>query len=151
MGDNDPAKWEMLEAYLFDHVEEGTDFSVTEYADATGIEVDEASGHIQNYLTQQRRKRSKALYMLHRVAGTRTRNARWSVGIRTKDAREVRDAFENDMASRIMQALVPDLRHLAAQNPRAAAMVDDQIHTLVEGWVKVLHGTITQALEEDDS
>ena len=85
--------WEQLEAYLFDHKQAGTKFTVHDYAGFADLEVSEGSAHIQGYLDEQRQtdRPSKALFTLSRVPGTRTRSAVWRwVSSRTTPARSAR-------------------------------------------------------------
>jgi hypothetical protein len=82
------APWERLEKFLRTHDKDGSDFSVAEYVTAEGLGDNvEGSEAVQDYLREQRKRKSESLYVLRRVPGTRTRAARWAVGVKTKDAR----------------------------------------------------------------
>lgn len=142
-------KWERLELFLFDHDKDGTDFSVREYAEAANIEADVASAHIQDHLRAQRREGSKTLFVLRRVPGTRTTNARWAVGARTKDARHLGMALHDDVLRKVMRAFVPDLRRIAELNPRAARATEAQIESVVSGAMKVLEAAAIGAPPND--
>jgi len=131
-------RWERLEQYLFDHEKLGSNFSVHEYADAEGMDAAEGSIDIQNYLRAQRGPKSKTLFVLRRMPKTRTRTARWAVGIKTKDARLVGDAFANDVRTKVMRAVRPDLLRLRTINPRTGKLAESQITALIDHMLPLL-------------
>jgi hypothetical protein len=132
-----PSDWELLEPFLAAR-KPGEDFSAAEYAASEGIEREEASWRIQAYLTAQRGSRSKTEFVLHRVPGTRTRTARWAHGVRAKDARAHGATLTDDVRTRVLRALQPDLERVATLNPRATKLVEGQITAIVDGAMKVL-------------
>jgi hypothetical protein len=131
-------RWETLEQYLFDYDKPGTDFSVYEYAEATGIDTIQASDHIQAYLGAQRGVRSKTLYVLRRVPGTRTKRARWAVGIRVQDARLHGATLGDDVRRRVIRAFRPDIQRIRTLNPRSAKSVEAQIEAVIAHAVPLL-------------
>ena len=130
--------WEVLEAYLFDHKDVGSTFTVHDYAESKELETAEASAHIQAYLDEQRQEDSRALYTLSRVPGTRTRSAVWEVGTKVRNARQIGATFYDDVKAKVERALVPDLTHLAVRNQRAAKVTQAQIGAVVEHAMKLL-------------
>lgn len=143
-------RWERLEAYLFDHEKEGSDFGVEEYVAEMGFdEVAEGTGDIQAYLDAQRRRDSKTLYVLRRVPGTRTRSARWAVGVRSRDARLIGAGFYDDVRRRVQRAFMPDILRIRTINPRAARRVETQINAIVDGAMKVL-AAAAQGMDRND-
>lgn len=141
-------RWERLEEYLFDHDKDGTDFSSREYAAATGLDPEDASLDIQGYLTAQRGVRSRTLYVLRRKPGTRTFNARWAVGAKSRDARLVGRTFFDDTRARVLRAFKPDLIRIRAINPRAARQVEAQIDSVIEGALLVLETAATLGADD---
>lgn len=130
-------RWERLEQYLAT-LSVGSDFAACDYAEAAGLEHVEASADIQAYLAAQRAEDSNTNYVLRRQAGTRTRNARWVIGVKTADARKIGRALFDDTACKVQRAMVPDLQRLAALNPRAARVVDGQTRAVLQGALVVL-------------
>ena len=154
------ADWERLEQYLYDHNKLHTDFTVYDYAASEGLDTSLASIHIQAYLNAQRvRPRldkdgnpvggSGTAYVLRRVEGTRTRNARWAVGTRAKDAKAIGSAFSDDVLARAERAFRPDLLRLAEINPRQAARTRRQVRAVLNGALVVLQEA-AQGIGEDD-
>lgn len=143
-------RWERLEAYLFDFDLTGGSFSVYEYAAAVGISVAEASHDIQAYLYEQRKPdgRAHALYVLRRMPGTRTRNARWAVGQRTRNVADVGRSLHSDVRRRVLRAVAPDLRQIGAINPRAAKRAERAITSIVDGALVVLEQAVEGIGEE---
>jgi|SRR5215471_1939388 len=145
------ARWERLEEYLFDKDLLGKDFSAKEYAEEKGFEyVEEATFDIQYYLRAQRSKRSRTLYILRRKPGTRTTNARWAVGARSKDARLIGKGLSSDTRRRVERAFMPDLRRLGAINPRARKLVESQIEMVIDGAMRILEAASQGAYHGDD-
>jgi len=142
-------RWERLEEYLFDHDKDGSDFTVYDYAEASEEEVPEASLDIQGYLVAQRRLRSRTLYVLRRQPGTRTKNARWAVGVRTKDASKIGRALYDDTKARVHRAFMPDLIRVRTLNPRAARRVELQIDAVIDGALKVLEVAVQGGGDDD--
>lgn len=140
-------RWQRLEQWLHDHGKNGTTFTVHEYAADEGFDADEASADIQAYLTAQRLQprwvedkdgsvkevdASKTVYVLKRMPGTRTRNAQWSVGVRTNDARLVGASFSDDVRAKVLGALMPDVKRMAALSPRTGKLVEQQLVAVVD-------------------
>src|SRR5215475_4150345 len=116
------SKWELLEEWLFEN--EITRFTVFDVAEAFEIEVAEASGLIQGYLRAQRQEGSNTLFVLKREG--RTRSAVWSCGQRQVDARMIGGTLFEDVAVKVQRAFAPDLRRLAARNPKAAKYAEQK-------------------------
>jgi hypothetical protein len=143
------SRWEKLEEYLFDHNKDGTEFTASEYAAIAEIDRPEASQRIQAYLSEQRSIESDTLYVLHRVTDTRTRSARWQVGIKTKDARQIGTAFYSDVTARVQRAIAPDLRRIALKSPGEAKRVGRQVGSLIDAAMKVLEAAVAGAYDEE--
>src|SRR5215207_3876041 len=147
------SRWEKLEEYLFDHDKTGSQFCARDYADDQDIDASEASARIQAYLHAQRnpkyRRDEGPLFVLNRVPGTRTRSARWKVGVRAANARQIGSALHDDVAARVRRALVPDLRRIAIKNPRAAKLATRQIEAIVDGAMKVLEAAVAGSYDDD--
>lgn len=132
-------RWERLEEYLFDHEKHGSEFTASEYAAEMGFDdVSEGTRDIQDYLAAQRRKKSKTLYVMRRVPGTRTKSARWMAGVKTRDARMVGKGLADDVGRTVMRAFVPDLLAIKVRNPRAGRQAENQIKAIVEGAMVIL-------------
>ena len=145
------ARWERLESYLFDHDKGGTEFTAEEYAEEVGHDsIAEGTWDIQSYLRAQRRQDPDTLYVLRRVQGTRTRNARWAVGVRTRDVRAISTGFYDDVRARVHRAFVPDLLAIKAKNPRAAKEVETKLMGIVDGALKVLEAASRGIGPDDD-
>lgn len=143
-------RWERLEEYLFTHDKQGTSFRASEYADEVGFDdVEEATADIQAYLRSQRRPKSKTLYVLHRMPKTRTSNAKWSVGVRSKDARLIGRALADDTKRRVFRAFMPDLVRLRKLNPRASKLVEAQIGAVIDGAMVIL-AAAAEGMSPDD-
>jgi len=134
------ARWRELELYLESLLDEGQDKftqgAVRDDLDLTGAE---ASDLIRSYLAAQRGTRSQTKYVLHRSG--RTSATTWTVGVRTSDAREVTGQFMGDFRHRLDIAVEPDLRRIAAVNPRAGRLVEraiDLMFAQIETTVGVL-------------
>lgn len=140
-----PQRWERLEDYLFTFKTYGGNFSAVEYAKAQEFSaVSEATGDIQSYLHAQRTG-GKTLYVLKREPGTRTRNARWAVGMKQEkaaDRRKLSRTFANDVRRRVTRALAPDLLAIARVNPAQAKAAEKQISAIVDGALVVLENSI---------
>ncbi len=131
-------RWERLEVYLFDHNKDGTEFRVHDYASEVSLDVGEGSLDIQSYLRAQRSPKSNTLYVLRRVPKTRTSNARWAVGVKTRDARLVGRALADDTKRRVERAFMPDLMRVRQLNPRTARRVEAQIEAVIDGAITIL-------------
>ena len=141
------SRWERLEEYLYD--KDDSSFSVYEYMDDTGLDAYDARMDIQSYLRAQRGSRSKTLYVLRRLPGTRTTNARWSAGVRTKDARHIGKALADDTKRRVMRAFQPDLIRLGMLNKRAKRQVEAQISAVIDGAMAIL-AAAAEGMQRDD-
>ena len=75
------------------------------------------------------------------------------MGIESHNARQIGKAFYDDVKAKVMRALVPDLTHLAARNPRAARLVEAQIEAVVEHAMKLLELAVMgeEPPRDDDS
>lgn len=142
-------QWERLQKYLDDHNKQGTDFDCAEYAAKIQLSHHEASADIQAYLYEQRRVSSEALYVLRRVPGTRTRGARWAVGMRTHDVALVGVAFYDDVVRKAERGLEPDLRRIAEINPRAARKTRLMVSQVLGPAMQLLAAAVQSDLEED--
>lgn len=111
--------WEEFEEYLFDRDLLGEEFNAAAVAEDQGISVAEASRFLQVYQDAQNRKNSKTLFVIRRVAGTRTTNAIWHVGARSADARGMAKQWKSDARRRIERVIEPTLVRVAEKNPRA--------------------------------
>jgi hypothetical protein len=153
-------RWERLQQYLFDHDRDNTHFTAVEYAAATGLSTEEATADIQSYLSAQRippRRnkdgdeiaRSATLYVLHRLPGTRTRNAQWAVGTRAANRKALGLALYDDTLRHAERAFQPDLVRLRQINPRQAKQVERQINMVLRGAMQVLRGAAQGVAEEE--
>lgn len=131
-------RWERLEAYLFDYDLLGGDFSSHEYAAKQGLVFHDASRDIQAYLVAQRSERTGTLYVLKRLPGTRTTNARWSVGVRTKDVRLIGQALHDDVRRRVMRAFAPDLHAIEHHNPAARKNAEKRVRAVIDSALPLL-------------
>lgn len=136
------AMWQTLEDDIDDYGLIGTDWSAAEYADFKGVEIPEASAIIQSYKTAQRGKRSTTKHVVHRVSGTRARSARWLIGAKAADVKQIGQAFAADIRCALNDAVVPDMQRIAAINPRAAVKVQTAVDALVNGVVPILMSAV---------
>lgn len=136
------ARWETVERFIDVHGLLSDSFTSAEYAASEGVSGAVASIYIQAHLDAQRGPRSRTKYVLKRMAGTRTRNARWSVGERAKDVRGLGLAFSNDVKLKWMRAVEPDIRRIAAINPLAARRAEIIIDATLDGALKVLEAAV---------
>ena len=134
-------RWEKMEAWLFDQYEDrpGT-FTSKELATNLDVSNQEASRLIRSYLDAQRGGKASTLYVLKREG--RTTNAVWSVGQRTVDARIIGHTLFEDVDAKIHRAFAPDLKRLAARNPRAARYVEAKLQAVVDGALVVLAAAV---------
>lgn len=135
-------KWEQVEDYLDTYGLSGGTFSSAEYSAAWGVSRSAASHHIQAYVAAQRAPKSRTKYVLQRVVGTRTSTSRWSVGEKTKDMRRLGLGFSNDVKTKWIRAVEPDIRRIAAINPAAAHRAEVIIEATCEGALKVLAAAV---------
>lgn len=143
------ARWEVFEEWLYDYDMTGKSFAVEDYAADKGIDVSDASEYVQSYLEAQRRQGSTTLYVLARCPGTRTRNARWQVGARTKHARQIGRGLHDDVRAKVIRTFLPDLRRVAQINPRAARASTAMVEAVVDGALRVLEAAV-QGLSPDE-
>lgn len=115
--------WEEFEDYLFDCDLSGQEFNHAAVMEDLGVDGKEATALIQAYLDAQHRAKSNTLFVLRRVTGTRTKNAMWHVGARSKDARALSKQWTNDAKRRIERAIAPDMARIGTKNPRAVPSV----------------------------
>lgn len=137
---NTATRWEALEQWIFDNEEEP--FTAVELASDWGTTTADATVTIQAYLDSQRRPNSNTLYVLKREG--RTTRSVWSVGQRTVDARVIGGVLFEDVAVKVKRAFEPDLKRLAAKNPRAARYAEQKIAAVVEGALVVLASAVDQ-------
>ncbi|MBA2742686.1 MAG: hypothetical protein H0U46_11845 [Actinobacteria bacterium] len=139
-------RWERLEAWLFDN--DTREFTVYELAGDLKIPTCEASALINAYLAAQRSVNPTTLYVLKRQG--RTRNAVWSVGQRTADARIIGGTLFEDVAVKVRRAFEPDLQRIAERNPRAAKYADAKIAAVMDGALKVLAAAVDSSFSDED-
>jgi hypothetical protein len=146
-------QWLVFEEWLATTHSPGDTFTSREYAYTTGLDPNDASDHLQAYQRRQRleiRHNNKGeqiggpytAYVLRRLPGTRTNSAVWTFGVRSKDIDKISQTWARDLRYRFMAAVGPDIRRVAAINPRAAKKAENVIETIVDGALKVLVGTI---------
>jgi hypothetical protein len=135
-------RWESVEAYIEHNVAAGAAFTSLQYAAANGLSGAEASEHIQAYLTAQRASRSRTKYVLHRQPGTRTKNAHWTVGVKSKDVRLLGLGFADDVKTKWMLAVEPDIRRIATVNPSAARRAEKVCDATFDGALAVLEAAV---------
>jgi hypothetical protein len=87
----------------------------------------------------QRGAKARTKYVVRRMAGTRTKSARWAFGQRTRDARQIGKAFSDDVVSKALRAFEPDLNRIAALNPRAARQVERTLKATMENAIALLN------------
>lgn len=133
-------KWEQFEAEILDAYGVGAHLTNRYIAEDWGIEPREASALIQSYLGAQRRG-SKTRYMLVREG--RTSRAIWTLGARSKDARQVIGQFGRDVKCRMLRAVAPDLQRVATINPRARSVIEEQLEPLLDGVASVIQAMIS--------
>jgi hypothetical protein len=134
--------WRTMEQYIDENLSIGESFTSTQYAADQGITGARASKHIQGYLQAQRGERSRTRYVLKREPGTRTHSARWSVGERSADIRTAGITFSDDVKKKWMSAVEPDIRRIAAINPKAARRAENIIEATLDGAIKVLEAAV---------
>ena len=135
------SRWEKMEAWLFDNYEDRTGtFTSQELAQSMDVSRQEASRLIRSYVEAQRRGNTSTLYVLKREG--RTSQAEWSVGQRTADARIIGQTLFEDVNVKVRNAFAPDLRRLAARNPRAARYVEAKLSAVVDGALVVLAAAV---------
>ncbi len=130
--------WERLEEWLFDH--EGETFDTYRLSNEMKVTAPAASGMVQSYLSAQRRKHARTLYVLHREG--RTTKAVWSFGIRAADARAIGNTLSDDVRAKVLRAFAPDLKRIATRNPRAARLAERQIHSVIDGALVILAAAV---------
>ena len=138
------SKWTEFEEWLFDNKDPGDELTSKEFAESFGVDRREASSYIEAHLDEQRRPGSKALYTLHRKPGTRTTSAVWVTGQRAADRRAIERAFADDVARKATIALIPDIQHLAARNPRQAQRVEEDVRTLVDHLLPLIKRALAE-------
>lgn len=142
-------KWEQFEAWLFEHLPLGGRIgSNRDLAEAADITPAEASAWIASYLDAQRSKKATTLYVLRRGGG-RTTNAEWWSGVRSADAGAVGHMYFDDTRAKFRRAVEPDLRRIAARNPRAAKRCATLIDAISDGAMRVLQAAVGLTDEED--
>ncbi len=122
--------WLVFEQEVLDQLGVGASFSAVSIAQEYGIDGKDASEWIQRYLSAQRSPKSQTKYMLHRQA--RTTAAVWTIGARTKDARDRLGQFGDDIITTLRRAVRPDIHRLAEVNPRAARVVGAALDPLLD-------------------
>lgn len=135
-------RWELVEEYIDTYGMLNESFSAVEYAATNGLSTPTASAYLQAYITAQRGAKSRTKYVLKRMPGTRTRNARWSVGERVKDVRSLGMTFSGDVKAKWLKAVEPDIRRIAAINPQAARRAEIIIDATLDGALKVLEAAV---------
>lgn len=148
-------KWERLEEWIFDRedaverrVIEKSAFTHADLADGLGLDSMEATYMIQSYLDAQRRSASTTLYVLKRKG--RTTASVWSVGHRTVDAKLIGGTLFEDVVVKVKNSYGPDLKRLAARNPRAAKYAEAKIAAVVEGALVVLASAVDSIFDPDE-
>lgn len=140
--------WELLEKWLFDNLTFGGSFDNRELADSCGIAPAKASAWIRSYLAAQRGPNSSTLYVLHRTG--RTSNARWQAGVRTADARGISHQYFDDVRTRFVRAVEPDLHAIAMRNPRAAKQCRAIVEAVGDGAMKLLQVAVGGSIVDGD-
>ena len=141
-------KWLTLEDWLVETMPDGGSFTHADVVSHFGVSGAEASRMVQSYLRAQRSEDSQTLYVLHRE--NRTAAAVWTAGVRTIDARQTSGQFFDDVAYRWIAAVTPDLRRIAAINPRAARKCRQIIRAVSEGAMTVLQVAVDGEIEGDE-
>ena len=113
-------QWEQLENYL--QRSNVGEFNSIALAQDLRISGAQASALIQAYLEVQRRPKSPTLFVLSRRG--RTSSAMWHAGQRSADVRSLTEQLLDDLAVKVNDALIPDLRRVANINPRAAHLAE---------------------------
>lgn len=144
------SRWERLEEFLFDYDKAGGEFTVHEYAAEIGLDTSEGTDDIQSYLRAQRSSKSTTLYVIKRNPATRTTTARWSVGVRTRDARLVGKTLYEDTRVKVKRAFMPDLVRIGSLNPRAKHLVEAQVDAVIDGAMKVLEMAVVGSFGEEE-
>lgn len=139
-------RWRRMEEWLT--LREPGEFNARQLALDLGIDTPEASGLISAYVGRQRNPHADTLYVLKREG--RTTAAVWSVGHRRKDANTMRYMLFDDVLVKVRRAFEPDMRRLAALNPRQAQYVEEKIEVVTEGAMKVLASAVDGAFARDD-
>lgn len=143
--------WEWFEVNVLDDLGIGSTFTNRNVASWYGITPDEASSYITAYVDAQRRPRNPGRYVLHREG--RTAAAWWTIGMRTDDARDVLGQWGDDIRHRARYAVEPDLRRIAARNPRAARFISSTLEPAVNGLVSMVEAmmaTVHWQPDDDD-
>lgn len=136
-------RWETFEEYLFEYDLLGQEFNHAAVVEDLGCSSYEATRLIQSYLDAQDRKDSSTLFVLRRVAGTRTSNTMWHVGARALDARGIGQQVTDDLKRRIERVVRPTLRRIGEKNPQALPAAEATVkcmNSAVELMVAMLNG-----------
>jgi phosphoribosyl-AMP cyclohydrolase len=112
------SSWRYLENNYLAGMQPGQAFNTADIVQTLGVTSHEATCLIQAYLVAQRAINSSTLYVLHRQG--RTRAAVWTVGVRSRDVKELTRQCMDDITIKVMDALAPDLRRMGVLNPRVA-------------------------------
>jgi len=139
--------WEQLEEWIFENHPTGGAFSNRELASRLGVSRRQASRLIRRYTDAQRRPRSRTLYVLHRNG--RTSRAVWRFGIRTADMRGIGGQYFDDVQQKFHRAVEPDLRRIAALNPRAARQCEAIIEAVGDSAMRLLQVAVGGAITAD--
>jgi hypothetical protein len=137
--------WESFEKEVLDSLGEESSFRADTLGEQLGIRfpTNAASRGIQVYLAAQRGPKSHTKYALHREG--RTRDAVWTIGTRTSDARAVVGQFGDDTRHRIVRALRPDLHRIASVNGRSLRAIEEQLAPAVDGVVQIIGAMMSVA------
>ena len=110
--------WKMFQdQYLVLHHENGSEFTNREAADVLNCTWQEASSYIQSQLGAQRAQKSKTLYVLTRVDGTRGPSSRWIVGEKVAYAKTSSKGWFSDTEVRLTKAIIPDWTRTGRSSP----------------------------------
>ncbi len=138
-------KWKFVEDFLV-AMKDVPNFTSHDYADYYDIDYLTASDHLQAYKVAQRSQKSKTQFMLHRVPGTRTRNAVWRAGCKKQDAVMRGRTLSSDMHTMVDDAYKPDMERIEAVNPRIAKRVNRAISAVVKNAMEAMDLIIENAL-----
>jgi hypothetical protein len=116
-------------------------FTSHQVSDFFGVDRQEASQMIQDYLTWQRARPDGQGMRIHRVPGTRTRRALWRIGDSTRDVREMTHGMAKDVERTWQRATGKDIASAMDNNPQTRVKYTTTLRALelqIEAFVAAL-------------
>jgi hypothetical protein len=142
VNEEDPTRWEIMEAWL-DHWQEtkgDAPFTCQGLAHSLKISNPEATKLIQAYLHEQGRLDSRTSLVIERRG--RTRSAVWTIGVRKKNMRQANTTYFDDIQVKARRSLQPTLRRIAELNPQLAKEVEQVLDGALDGAFMVMKAAL---------